>query len=564
MMDTLADKINAHLAKKGVKNAKEETPKKQEGEEASEEGPTSMAKRFAKAVAELVDEEEEYDDNSKEVQETFEESTYNKRLAKIQSQFGDQAVNSESVIDTIRKSQRTIRESNQFLSKLYNANAKEVGLWYKDDETEELYTTITPDYRKQLRKKYGKTLKQLKEVQSSIDQQTRKMRQVERELSTTTNLGEREEILKRKVQIQDRLSGLGRKMEKLTREAITTDTDLLQLAYDEHDRAVSLKRRLFTPQIFKQVWNEKIMNQYEIDKLQYLTSEEKTRYFEEKVRDLSKYDTYHILNHPDWFFRVVVVDFVTKEMQRLILWFKDCSYTDFDTIYRIVRKLNLLQMDIEAARNESAFVINRTNFFQISDEDVQDYTKLDGMLTGNTFYELFVSQLSTNFVVLSSGETQVSSEAAVPSQEVAEEQQQEEEQQRQRTVRQDIVARYWKSESNLTKSAYDLVNNPEKEVQFHLDDGEEYPVYTDRSGNRIEIRTIAQLKDVIVTLKILGSDQRTALESKLLQNLLTAFVGQIQFIKESLVLQKIQEMQERANGELDAESQNVNAKVVKD
>ena len=564
MMDTLADKINAHLAKKGVKNAKEETPKKQEGEEASEEGPTSMAKRFAKAVAELVDEEEEYDDNSKEVQETFEESTYNKRLAKIQSQFGDQAVNSESVIDTIRKSQRTIRESNQFLSKLYNANAKEVGLWYKDDETEELYTTITPDYRKQLRKKYGKTLKQLKEVQSSIDQQTRKMRQVERELSTTTNLGEREEILKRKVQIQDRLSGLGRKMEKLTREAITTDTDLLQLAYDEHDRAVSLKRRLFTPQIFKQVWNEKIMNQYEIDKLQYLTSEEKTRYFEEKVRDLSKCDTYHILNHPDWFFRVVVVDFVTKEMQRLILWFKDCSYTDFDTIYRIVRKLNLLQMDIEAARNESAFVINRTNFFQISDEDVQDYTKLDGMLTGNTFYELFVSQLSTNFVVLSSGETQVSSEAAVPSQEVAEEQQQEEEQQRQRTVRQDIVARYWKSESNLTKSAYDLVNNPEKEVQFHLDDGEEYPVYTDRSGNRIEIRTIAQLKDVIVTLKILGSDQRTALESKLLQNLLTAFVGQIQFIKESLVLQKIQEMQERANGELDAESQNVNAKVVKD
>ena len=523
-----------------------------------------MAKRFAKAVAELVDEEEEYDDNSKEVQETFEESTYNKRLAKIQSQFGDQAVNSESVIDTIRKSQRTIRESNQFLSKLYNANAKEVGLWYKDDETEELYTTITPDYRKQLRKKYGKTLKQLKEVQSSIDQQTRRMRQVERELSTTTNLKEREEVLKRKVKIQERLSGLNKRMEKLTREAITTDTDLLQLAYDEHDRAVSLKRRLFTPQIFQQVWNEKIMNQYEIDKLQYLTSEEKTRYFEEKVRDLSKYDTYHILNHPDWFFRVVVVDFVTKEMQRLILWFKDCSYTDFDTIYRIVRKLNLLQMDIDAARNESEFVINRTNFFQISDEDVQDYTKLDGMLTGNTFYELFVSQLSTNFVVLSSGETQVSSEAAVPSQEVAEEQQQEEEQQRQRTVRQDIVARYWKSESNLTKSAYDLVNNPEKEVQFHLDDGEEYPVYTDRSGNRIEIKTIAQLKDVIVTLKILGSDQRTALESKLLQNLLTAFVGQIQFIKESLVLQKIQEMQERADEELDAESQNVNAKVVKD
>ena len=524
-----------------------------------------MVKMFSRAVTELLDEanSEDEPDGTEEIPERFEESTYNKRLAKIKSQFGDLAVNSDSVIATIRKSQKTIKESTKFLSKLYNANSENVGLWYKDDETEELYTTISPDYRKQLRKKYRKTIDGLREVQSSIDVQTRKLNQVEETLSNTPDLKEREGILVKKVKILDRISNLKQKMESLTRDAITTDTDLLQVAYDEHDRVVSLKRRLFTPQIFKQMWNEKIMNQYEIDKLQYLTSDEKKRYFEEKIRDLSKYDTYHVLNHPDWFFRVVVVDFVSQEMQRLVLWFKDCSYTDFDTIYRIVRKLNLLQMDIDAARSESEFTINRTNFFQISDDDVQDYTKIDGMLTGNTLYELFVSQLSTNFVVLAKEDSDDGDgETIVPS-DVEEEQEQEAELKRQRTVRQDIVARYWKSESNLTKTAYDLVNNPEKEVEFHLDDGKSYPKYEDRGGREIEIRTISQLKDVIVTLKILG-DQRTNVEEKLLQELLTAFVGQIQFIKEGLVLQKIQEMQGRANLEQTEESNSVNAKVVVD
>jgi hypothetical protein len=66
-----------------------------------------------------------------------------------------------------------------------------------------------------------------------------------------------------------------------------------------------------------------------------------------------------------------------------------------------------------------------------------------------------------------------------------------------------------------------------------------------------------------VTLKILGY-QRTNAESTLLQNLLTAFVGQIQFIKESLVLQKMQEMQERAKSEQQKSDDDVNAKVTSD
>ena len=42
-----------------------------------------MAKRFTRAVAELVDENPE--DDTGEVQEKFEESTYNKKLQKIQA-----------------------------------------------------------------------------------------------------------------------------------------------------------------------------------------------------------------------------------------------------------------------------------------------------------------------------------------------------------------------------------------------------------------------------------------------------------------------------------------------
>ena len=84
------------------------------------------------------------------------------------------------------------------------------------------------------------------------------------------------------------------------------------------------------------------MNSYEREKLQYMTSKEKDRYLQEKISDLEKYDVNGVLTHEDWFFRVVVLDYVVREMNRLVQWFKNCSYDDFETIYRIVRKLNLL------------------------------------------------------------------------------------------------------------------------------------------------------------------------------------------------------------------------------
>ena len=99
--------------------------------------------------------------------------------------------------------------------------------------------------------------------------------------------------------------------------------------------------------VFKQVWNEKIMNSYEKDKIQYMTSKERENYFKEKLREIGKFDKYGVLSHDDWFFRVAVMDFVTSEMKRLVSWFKDCSFDDFETIYKIVRKLNLLQTDVD-------------------------------------------------------------------------------------------------------------------------------------------------------------------------------------------------------------------------
>ena len=251
------------------------------------------------------------------------------------------------------------------------------------------------------------------------------------------------------------------------------------------------------------MWNEKIMNSYEKDKLQYLTSDEKRRYFEEKVRDLAKCDTYHVLNHPDWFFRVVVLDFVVDEIQRLIVWFKNCSYSDFDTIYRIVRKLNLLMLDVDAARDSTRdFDINRTNLFHLSEEDMQKFTDLDNMLNGNTLYELFISQLSLNFIQIDTEPAEASEEAEdEEKKELEREQESEVNIENMRKVRQDVVVRFWGSESNLTKDAYDLVNVPDKEIDLVGSDGK--PI-ADTDSN--SIRTIRDLKNEIIRLKVSGED----------------------------------------------------------
>ena len=73
----------------------------------------------------------------------------------------------------------------------------------------------------------------------------------------------------------------------------------------------------------------------------------------------------------------------------LVDLFKNCSYDDFDTIYKIVRKLKLLQLDLQCVYSSDDFNINRTNLFQVSDEEMKKFNKIDRILEGSTLYELF-------------------------------------------------------------------------------------------------------------------------------------------------------------------------------
>lgn len=511
--------------------------------------PTNPTTRmFSKAVSDLMDDMDNEDD-TQNVQENFLEATYNKRLERIKSQFGDLAVNTDSVVNTMRKSKRTVRETKKLLKRLYNAESN--NLWYKTPATDELYTTIEPDYRQILVKQYGRNLRDLRKVQSAIDNKVSNMVELDKQLSNETNLSQRDDLLVKKVRLQDEIHDLLEERDGLADEAIQIDTDLLQSAYDEHDKAVSVKRRTVTPRIFQQVWNEKIMNSYEKDKLQFLTSQEKKRYFEEKIRDLRKVDEYGILNHPDWFFRVVVLDFVVQEMETLMMWFKNCSCDDFDTIYKIVRKLNLLQMDVDAARDKNqSFNINKTNLFHLSDDDVFDFTKLDNMLNGNTLYELFISQLSLKFTRLDSDVSKENTSEGGgedEKKELAQEQKSELDREEQRKVRQDIVARFWKSESNLTKAAYaQVMDNDDGKLR---DTGLEY------KGE--PITSIKQLKDAIIELKISGVDA----SNPTLQQFLGAFSNEVQYMKEFMLAQKMEEMSQSSTLAYNEEVQNVNAPV---
>lgn len=79
-------------------------------------------------------------DEGNEEAEKFEESTYNKRIGRLKSSLGDQAMDADSVVLAMRKAQRTVKDSSKFLSRLYNA--PESSLWWRPSPSEEMYTTI--------------------------------------------------------------------------------------------------------------------------------------------------------------------------------------------------------------------------------------------------------------------------------------------------------------------------------------------------------------------------------------------------------------------------------------
>lgn len=90
-------------------------------------------------------------------------------------------------------------------------------------------------------------------------------------------------------------------------------------------------------------------------------------------------------------------------------------------------------------------------------------------------------------------------------------------------MRQDIVARCWGSESELTTAAYNVANSsPDMPVKIEGYD---------------DIKTLQQLKDEIITLKIKGGDK-----SSKLSDLLGSYSNQIMVIKEGMVMEKMNEM----------------------
>lgn len=385
-------------------------------------------------------------------------------------------------------------------------------------------------------------MRKIQELDVEINEVQKSMSEIDLELSEVVDLEARTPMLARKSQAMSKMAELKKTREEVQDEIIKIDVDLIQDAFDQQDKALSVGTRKIPQTIFEQVWNEKIMNAYEKDKLRYLTSEERARYFSEKIRDLKKIDKYGVLNHPDWFFRVVVLDFVNQELQRLFYWFKNCSWDDFDTVYKIVRKMRLLHLDVESVVSERDFDLNTTNLFQISDDDAKGFTKIDELLNGNTLYDLFNGQVKLNFVDYDqeSAQTQNGEEKEIDSELVVERESWKKSGD-QLKVRQDVINRVWGSEQNLTKAAYDRINENLDEI-VHIDgfDG-----------------TLRELKDDIIRLKIKGNDDEV-LKVKLGQ-----FTGAVRTVKEGLVIEQMQKMNLIAVQEISEMDDSVNAKVVK-
>lgn len=481
--------------------------------------------------------------------EKFDEATYNKQLQKLKSSLGDVSSTSDSAVLTIRKANDNVLKSRKFLSKLYNAENN--NLWYKPFEKEEYYTSLKPDYSQSLRKQYGDKLNSLTQIDSEIQEIQTYVSSASRQLSNLQmSFNERDSIIQRKVNSSEKLDRLHVARANLVDEMLQLDSQMISYAFDKHDDVVSVKRNEITNDIFKQVWNEKIMNSYERDKVQYMTSKEKERYFKKKVRELKKFDEYGVLSHRDWFFRVTVIDYIVEQMEELINLFKNCAYDDYETVYKIVRKLNLLQLDLEDARSNDKFNINRTNLFHLSDKAISEYTKIDSLLNGSTLYELFQSQIELKFFkpISQDDSNDIESDQS-KDKELLQEQKTEIEMSKRRIVRDDLVVRIWGSESNLTKDAYDRINkNADQEFEEPID-------ITIGENETKTFTTLKQIKDRIIQLKLDGCDTNE------LQQLLGAFANKVNSEKEVLVIQRMNQMYNEGTSKMNEIDDSVNASV---
>lgn len=170
---------------------------------------------------------------------------------------------------------------------------------------------------------------------------------------------------------------------------------------------------------------------------------------------------------------------------------------------------------MESVYSDAEFDINRTNMFYISGEDVERFKKIDSLLCGNTLYELFNSQLRITAATVAA-ESPATEDSTPTSPQLVQEQKTELETAIHRRVRQDVVARVWGNEVELTRAAY-------KEAVDHASTTLAIEGYED-------ITTMEALKNEILRLKLSGDD------ADKLKTLLGAFSNQVFIVKENMVL----------------------------
>ena len=165
-------------------------------------------------------------------------------------------------------------------------------------------------------------------------------------------------------------------------------------------------------------------------------------------------------------------------------------------------------------------------------KDAKDYTKIDQMLEGNTLYQLFMAQLRVNMVV---------PEDVVVAEDVDEKEQKEivadrtseMQVEKLRSVRNDIVARKWGSEAELTREAYQKINSDS---------------------------SMSELKERIIELKLGNADS----SSSELSNLLSKFTNGVRVAKEAMVIEEMNKMRREADKEIGKKDGSANAEIKTD
>lgn len=146
---------------------------------------------------------------------------------------------------------------------------------------------------------------------------------------------------------------------------------------------------------------------------------------------------------------------------------------------------------------------------------MKNFTKIDDMLNKNTLYQLFSSQVKVTSLkpIVDNDDVNENDGGKEEEQQkkdpiLIHEQKSELDIAKRRKVRQDLVNRHWGSEAELTKAAYERIN-----------DGKCTEIINIPEMNPIFTGTLKELKEEIIRLKLIGEDA----SQERLQTLLSGF-----------------------------------------